>query len=302
MKVYAKGYWGFSPEIWPFVTFKHRSSRAMVLENWQEGDRIVNFQTKTEGDALTRGCLHGVVEFGTSFVDAKIMINASPHLELKALKYFDKRGNYKWPYALPMQRAWRFSSLTPIKVTDVFGSDFYKRLTTRQRRGLDPYLLPQDLVDKLQSLTAMEVPVSQEYGGIFARGTTGSTLSDQGGPRPTGGAIQFDRNLSGKAYTYLLQYGDNPIWKVGCTRFLEKRVEAINRQIPSELCNVAKWKLVTHREWSHINYAYDMEQAAIQCLRDMGLAVRLERTACDWTQIDRAWKLAFMKLHGMGAR
>lgn len=302
MKVFAKSFWGYVPEIWPFVAFKDRSSRDIVLRNWQEGDIILNFQSKNEGEEETRGCLHGFSEFGTTLIDAKMMIEQSPYPQLKTSKHFDARGNYRWPYALRMLRAWRFTSRENLKVSEILGDDFYKRLNPRQLRGLDPYLLPKELVERIKLIPYEEVVLSQGYGISSPVISRGSPFVSRQGPRPTEGGFHLERKFGKEAYTYLLQYGDNPVWKVGCTSFLEKRVNAINRQIPHDLCDVEKWKLVLYQKWSHINYAYDMEQIVIESLRKMGHVVNYERTACSRIQIDQAWTQAYMHMQRSGIK
>lgn len=82
------------------------------------------------------------------------------------------------------------------------------------------------------------------------------------GPTPTAWVREVAHSLNGPAYTYLLQFGEHPIWKVGFTRSLRIRLRDINAHIPTELLGDA-WEVRRSKKWPSPLLAFRMEQKVL---------------------------------------
>lgn len=114
-------------------------------------------------------------------------------------------------------------------------------------------------------------------------------LGESVGPPPWYGEVKYTRNRPTDAYTYLLQYNDEPIWKVGYTKNLEERLATINAHFPFEYTGEC-WRLRKYAVWRDAYHAYDMEQLVLGNLTKY--RGRRERLQCSFETIERVWEAA----------
>ena len=107
------------------------------------------------------------------------------------------------------------------------------------------------------------------------------------GPPPWFGDVKYKRTNKTAAYTYMLQFGDQPIWKVGYTQDLERRLKEINAHLPTEFTGEI-WVLREVTHWKNVYRAYEMEQAVLTSLDEYrGLH---ERLRCERCIIYETWR------------
>ncbi len=114
------------------------------------------------------------------------------------------------------------------------------------------------------------------------------------GPPPWFREVRFTRTRPSRAYTYLLQYGSQSIWKIGYTRDVVKRLRDINAHVPYEYTG-EYWNLKKFTEWEDAESAYEMEQKILMDLSQYrGLGERLN---CSFDSIQRAWEDAYATIN-----
>lgn len=106
------------------------------------------------------------------------------------------------------------------------------------------------------------------------------------GPPPWFGDVRYERVPASVSYTYLLQFGKNPIWKVGFTKNIERRLKDINAHVPFEFTGEC-WMLRRVRNSQVAYRAFELEQAILKKLNDCRGS--RERIQCDANTIYNAW-------------
>lgn len=112
-----------------------------------------------------------------------------------------------------------------------------------------------------------------------ARATTGPTPSDWTGV--------VSRSVDLPAFTYVAQFGERDIWKVGFSGSLEGRLADLNRHVPYEVLG-ERWAMRWSRLWPNASLAYQSEQALLAAL--MARRTTGERLCCESTEIEVVWK------------
>ena len=143
------------------------------------------------------------------------------------------------------------------------------------------------------------VAEKHDYQDWFWEGFTRGGVEDLGeilelrhsvGPPPWFREVRFTRTRPSKAYTYLLQYGSQSIWKIGYTQDIVKRLRAINAHVPYEYTG-EYWSLKKCAEWEDAECAYEMEQKLLMELNEhRGFG---ERLSCSFDTIQRAWERVY---------
>ncbi len=109
------------------------------------------------------------------------------------------------------------------------------------------------------------------------------------GPPPWFKKINVVRTRPLEAYTYLLQFSEKPIWKVGYTKDLEARLRNINEHLPFEYTG-EYWHLKLYETWSDVMQAYEMEQKVLKELSPY--RGNRERLSCSFHLVKQAWHAA----------
>lgn len=132
---------------------------------------------------------------------------------------------------------------------------------------------PPDLIE-LEAVAVSSTPLGQ------------NPLRPTTGPIPSSWTGVVSRTVDGPASTYLMQFGERDIWKIGYAASLADRLADLNRHVPHEVLG-EQWRLCRSQAWPNAILAYQMEQALLGALtkrRTIG-----ERLRCDETEITALW-------------
>ena len=113
------------------------------------------------------------------------------------------------------------------------------------------------------------------------------------GPKPVAWSGRVTRDNLQPAVTYIMQWGETEVWKVGHAIDIEKRISQVNKHIPVEVLQVS-WSVLATHQWENCVFANAMEQEVFRILdpnRSMG-----ERLRCTEEALGQAWAQAAMLL------
>lgn len=284
-RVFTTRFWGFDPAVFPFVAFTYEGSRSSLIDQARPGDLVAVVGTMSEPTAANdRGRFLGLIEFLRTPMQAEDLLlldhqNLPPHL-------LDEAGQFKWPYAVPGVRAWRFEE--PPLIRDAIG----RQLTMAATTGVDP--LSEKEAEQLLSFPTIEVelPPSRPQlrqerldGRSELKPLTGST--GQPGPPPSEWSA-LTAHMDGPTDTYLMRFGARDIWKIGISQNHAQRCKALNFSVPSEVLNGECWKVEFFHRWQNGAEAYAMEQAVLAKLAPY--ATINERIRTTEAIISRTWQ------------
>lgn len=154
MRLYAKWFWGFRPEIAPIITFRQEGSRRRLLQNRKTEDRIVFVVSNSDGaNPSDREKILGMAEIGHIEVDSE---DAIPDLDALPDDHF-QNGKYKWPKAIFMKRAWRFDPPIDDWREVMTKENWYNYLQTAQDNAV---LLNEEEQEKILSYPHKEIPLN----------------------------------------------------------------------------------------------------------------------------------------------
>jgi hypothetical protein len=106
------------------------------------------------------------------------------------------------------------------------------------------------------------------------------------GPKPVAWSGRVVRDNLQAAVTYILQWGDTDVWKVGHAIDIEKRVSQVNKHVPVEVLGIS-WRLAMTEAWPNSVLAHEMEQEVLR-LVDRSSSPG-ERLRCSENVLLRAW-------------
>jgi hypothetical protein len=106
------------------------------------------------------------------------------------------------------------------------------------------------------------------------------------GPIPVTWSGCVIRDVLRPAVTYVLQWGNSDVWKVGQTNDIERRVSQINKHVPVEILGTY-WNLLTTQQWDNCVLAHAMEQEVFRLLHTS--RVLGERLRCSEETLRQAW-------------
>ena len=120
---------------------------------------------------------------------------------------FDAAGNFKFPHAVALIRAWRFVPAPLLTQT------IAEQLSMVATSGVQEIDDPAD-INAILSLQAAEtgLPFVEALQHIRRMNDLLRTTT---GPRPTDVSYQADRSTAGEAWTYALRFGRRNVWKIG---------------------------------------------------------------------------------------
>ena len=125
MAIFVKKFFGFHPEIIPVIPFRREGSRNSLLRKAKADDTILFVATNTEETHEDdREMILGMAQIGKTEADTIDCI-ADPNLLPE--HFFDRKRDFKWPKAIPITKAWRFTP--PIHKLEIFDnrSDSHKK-------------------------------------------------------------------------------------------------------------------------------------------------------------------------------
>lgn len=276
-QVFAKRFWGFDPLRWPIISFGLEGSRDALIKVSKPGDLLVLVGTQTPPtEPHEQGRLLGIAEIGRLPVDSLDVLDP---VNIRSIDH-DADGAFKWPKALPMLRAWRF---TPQPLL----TDILQRQLPQPARTMAVLLddvdaaavlgLPREIVE------FPEVAIVKRHRELSdALRKTGPTT----GPTPGSWSGVVERDVSGPAMTYVFRFGKRNIWKVGQAQDLLARLSEVNKHVPVESLG-ENWALFLKQKWPTSMAAYEMEQRVLRLLQSA--RTEGERVSCTDDQITAAW-------------
>ena len=260
MKVFAKYVWGFTPDTWPIVAFSQPGHLFRLLRESRPGDRVVfiganNSNTPREED---RGRLLAMVEFGRDEINTLDVLKQE---DIRSENDYNKNGGFKWPKALAMTKAWRFTDDPLPLIKDIIAEK------------LPPNSISQAIelndsdTQAVLSLAKEQValPQNEVIEKLARKNERLSQNNATKGPVPSASSKGGQRSLGNPAFTYAFRFEDSNYWKIGYTGDIDKRLKDVNKHIPVDLLKQS-WKHNLKHEFPNENGAYDMEQRVLVLL------------------------------------
>lgn len=276
--IYGTRFWGFDPETEPFCGFTHMGTRDKLIRIGKDGDLILVLGTKTNKTAKDdQGRLLGLLEFQRNAFYSRDLLTDETR---KKRELFDTDGVFKWPYAVPVIRAWRFLD-KPI-INKVIG----RQLTMAAITDVDT--LSQEEVKAVLGQKIFEVKIPETR--IVKRQkllnlAVGLSGRDNVGPLPSEWSKLISR-ADGPTAAYLFQFGDTDVWKIGISKDLKNRLNALNFSVPVEVIK-SQWELRMQQVFRSGMEAYTMEQDLLKTLKQYSTCH--ERVQCSRNIVESAW-------------
>jgi hypothetical protein len=119
------------------------------------------------------------------------------------------------------------------------------------------------------------------------------------GPKPVAWSGRVSRDNLQPAVTYILQWGETDVWKVGHAIDIEKRLSQVNKHVPVEVLGIS-WNLLTTQAWENSVLAHAMEQEVFRLVDRC--ASQGERLRCGVSPLLRAWNEAMSTVLASSSR
>lgn len=282
MTLFITRVWGFQPEHWPVITFGLEGNRDRLLKESTPGDRIVFVGTLREPTLEhLRGRLLGMAEIGRIPVDTLDIVSAE-HLDQHD---YDDAGRFRWPKAIPMVRAWRFTPEP--KLLDVLEEQLPYHATSQAVA-----LAEKDAKAVLElevKPTVIPSTIALENARLLDKAL--SAANPTTGLRPSSWEGAVSRDVERTSFTYAFRFGNTDIWKIGHAINVGDRLKQVNRHVPTEIVN-QEWYSAYQQRWDSETEAYAMEQRVLNALE--AYRTEGERVFCSEQELRNAW------LCGMG--
>ncbi|NOI28193.1 GIY-YIG nuclease family protein [Vibrio coralliilyticus] len=257
-KVFLTKTWGFDPEFYPALGFSNESARTKFLRESSAGDWVVIVGTKgVETAPQHQGKLLGIIQVGTDEIDVEEILKETGK-EIPA-EHYTENGEYRWRYGLPMLTAKKFSHLPDLK--DVVGNYLPGQVWAAFVMDLEANL-GLEIKDKILSLATEQVNIAkakeivkQRQRAIalrLGRGNTGP------GPSTERGGSKIESKES-RSYIFELSGVKRPIYKVGYTSDIGKRLIDINKHLVYSVTDL-QWKEYKSQVFPSQQEAYNFEQ------------------------------------------
>lgn len=283
MEMFIKRFWGFDPIYWPIVAFSKKGSLDAFIEKSEAGDTIAFVGTRGEETTeLERGKLLGFAEFGRSRFHSR---EALPPTSFRDAEK-GPNGDIKWPHAVLITRAWRFTDSPLPEMTDVLGRQLPMAAMTNAVL-LDPQeqqrvlMLPRQEID-----VGLTQAIRDERQRVASAVGSGGTM----GPVPSSFMTTTIRDAGREASTYAFQFGSQNVWKIGWAHDPTARLAELNKHVPDEILG-QKWGGGYRQKWASAEQAYDMEQRVLRSLQ--GNEIYGERVHCTKEAFEVAWRNAW---------
>lgn len=278
MRVFAKRFYGFSPETQPIVAFGRAGNRDALIAASAPGDLIVFVGTQDVPTVeAERGRLLGIAEFARVAVETRDVLDPATMRPSD----FAPDGSLLWPKGLPILRAWRFDE-PRLKLVDVLREQLTFEATVRA--------VELDDADARAVLalprTALTIPLVPHVARLLALNDALAYGRPTTGPTPSDWAGTVTRMAAAEAWTYAMRFGRRAVWKVGHTQDVEQRLRDVNLHVPVEEIGEA-WTLALKHRWPNSVDAHAMEQRVFRALT--AFRTTGERVRCSEAQMLSAW-------------
>ncbi|CAN7383904.1 hypothetical protein LJR016_002258 [Devosia sp. LjRoot16] len=281
MKLFATKVWGTSLDQGvPIATFGSNGHVNRLLKLASHGDRLIFVGTKT---SRTRPELQGrilsMAEFGFQ------PLRSLDYFKREDLdpRDFDEKGNFKFPFGVPIVRGWMFEPQPRVNEA------IRQKLTMLSTPGAEEITGADDIAAIL-SLPHHEVvlPPIPQLAKMLA---INNLLKPTTGPAPSDATYEVTKTAQETSWTYAMRYGNTNIWKVGHATSVKGREDEINKHIPFEI-GIAMWKAELQQKWPDAVTAYAMEQKVFDILKPWRTTG--ERINCTLAELGTAWQQAIM--------
>lgn len=250
-QIFASRMWGFDPETHPIVMASNNGYRDSLRKAAKPGDLVLFVGTKGPPTLEEeQGRLLGLATFEDTPIDT---LDVCSRGSFEGHHFVD--GQFKWPKALPILRAWRFEP-RPL-LTDIFERQLPRSAT------LGFFRLGDRDRDAVLSLEKREINVplieAVARNAYLREATLYNRNGATTGPLPTSGQSTTVRTTAKTAFTYAMRFGRTDIWKFGWCFDPELRKRRLNAHIPTELIS-DEWTVAYRQAWPCAQDAYRMEQ------------------------------------------
>jgi hypothetical protein len=282
MKLFIKRFWGFDGITWPIVSFGAAGSLTTLLANSSPGDLMAFVGTLgEETEEHHRGRLIGLAQFGRRRMHSR---KALPPDSFAAAEK-GPNGDIKWPHAVLITRAWKFTDNPLPIMTQVLGRQLPMSAMS------NAVLLSTDERDRVLALPRQEVDVGltqairEERAAITEAIGPGGTM----GPIPSSYTSKVVKDADKEAATYAFRFGSKNVWKVGWAHSAGERLKQLNAHVPHEVLG-QRWGGGLIEKWASAKQAYEMEQRVLSAFPTE--AKFGERVHCSLDQLDTVWRKA----------
>jgi hypothetical protein len=250
MTVYLTKTWGFDSPSGPLV-FRQNGSRKSARSVLKDGDLVVIVGTMTSPTLIEqRGKMLGLME------PTKEIANTLDYELVTFPDHFDEGGQYRWPFALELRRAWRF--LEPRTLLSAVSS---REFGIDSGQGIVP--LTPDEATRILALPHEEV-------GLLHQSIRTKTRIDLEGPDsarkkaappPTTrrNGIMHMRRMSAFTYAMEIEHASQSAFKIGWAFDHKARARQFNLSSLPKLGGL-RYKIRLERLWDTAFDAFRMEQ------------------------------------------
>lgn len=280
MRIFATRVWGFDPKNYPMVSFSSPGARNRLIAESTDGDIILFCTTKTDVVAPDeKGKILGYVEFLRDEANASDLF--ADDVELADHLFED--GKFKFPFAVPIVRAWELDPPVDIKTT------LGRQLTAATRSSFEE-LADEDEKRAIKNLPKKEIPlpennIAKRHSRNNRKPLLDTSEKGQPGPPPAEWS-EIISQQDGPTATYLFQFGDRDVWKIGISKNPQSRLNQLNFSIPYEVLG-EQWVHRLQEIHSTGREAYEMEQALLTVLEEH--KTKHERVVCSERLVKNRW-------------
>lgn len=289
--------WGWSPETHPTFGFSKEGARDKYLREASHGDWIVIAGTKGyPTEPQEQGRLLGMCRVGHEKVDGAAIMEAIG-TELTEAE-LDEKGRYRWPWAMPIVEAVRFSPQPDTEA--VLGSYLPGQewaafaLSVEERLGADA-------IQKLLALPSVPCEIARipmlDKEVAYSEAMALQRQYGASGPPPTTTRSGSQREMGvGYAYAFSLVGGKvGGAIKIGSTRDPKERLKQLNAELRPHLTG-CEWRPRLGQIFPSETYAYRFEQMLLRQLGGRLVPGDREVVAMPFNEFQDAWtSLLFSK-------
>lgn len=296
-KLFLTKTWGWSPETHPTFGFSKEGARDKFLRESTHGDWIVIAGTKgLPTDPSEQGRLLGMCRVGRDKVDGAAIMKAigTPLTESE----LDEKGRYRWPWAMPIVEAVRFSPLPDTH--DTLGSYLPGQewaafaLEVEERLGAEA-------VRALLSLPSVRCEIAHipviDKEVAYSEAMRLQKKYGPSGPPPSSTRSGSEREL-GEGFAYAFPLVGSKVSgaiKIGSSHDVPERLRQLNAEIRPHLTG-CEWRLGFWQVFSSETHAYRFEQMLLSRLRERLIPGEREVVSMPMRELEVAWtSLLFSK-------
>lgn len=249
MPTYMKKVWGFTEPAGP-LAFGMSTYRDAAQAKLKEGDWVVLVATMgDEPKEKNRGRVLAILEM------TREPVSTLDFPVKKELRDVDESGNYRWPFALHVRRAWR--TLDRPRLAEISQRAFHINAAA----GIVD--LTEEEAAKIRSLRREEVPLLEPSAAAAKK--LGSSKLKKISPPPAEAVRYVMKMRHAPAYTYVfrVELPGQAAFKIGWTFDFERRMRLFNQASLPSLGGL-NYSGHRHHLWGSAKQAYQMEQKLLK--------------------------------------